>query len=58
MHQPKSIDEVRLLKREELESIAVAVVSAADYYDLMDTLEETPDEDLIKIIIESGEVEL
>lgn len=36
--------------REELEMLAMDAVCACWYYDLADTLEETPDADLIRII--------
>lgn len=38
------------VSREELERMALEAVSADDYYDLHDTLEETPDEDLWTIV--------
>lgn len=38
------------LDREELEAIAIDEVCACRYYDLQDTLQETPDEDLLLII--------
>lgn len=38
------------LDREELEQLALAEVCACRYYDLQDTLQETPDEDLWLII--------
>lgn len=41
------------MNREELEALALDAVSAEDYYELLDTLEETPDSDLIKIIQEA-----
>jgi hypothetical protein len=39
-----------LADRESLESEALAEICACRYYDLADTLEETPDKDLISII--------
>jgi hypothetical protein len=36
--------------RETLEKRAIDEVCACDYYDLRDTLQETPDEDLLAII--------
>ena len=36
--------------REDLEKQALEAVCACDYYDLADTLQETPDEDLKRII--------
>lgn len=38
------------LSREELENLALEEVCACRYYDLQDTLQETPDEDLMLII--------
>ena len=38
------------LSREELEALAVDEICACRYYDLQDTLQETPDEDLLLII--------
>lgn len=38
------------LNREELEQLALTEVCACRYYDLQDTLQETPDEDLWLII--------
>lgn len=38
------------LSREELEVLAIDEVCACRYYDLQDTLQETPDEDLRLII--------
>lgn len=38
------------LDRKELEQLALAEVCACRYYDLRDTLQETPDEDLWLII--------
>ncbi|HPR09107.1 hypothetical protein KDA06_00560 [Candidatus Saccharibacteria bacterium] len=38
------------LSREELEAQAIEEVCACRYYDLQDTLQETPDEDLRLII--------
>jgi predicted secreted protein len=45
----QSVD-VLTMSREELEQLALQRVCACLYYDLADTLEETPDEDLIKVI--------
>ncbi len=36
--------------REDLEKQAMEAVCACDHYDLADTLQETPDEDLRRII--------
>ncbi len=38
------------MTRDDLETQALEAVSPLDYYDLQDTLHETPDEDLISII--------
>ena len=38
------------LTREELENMALLAVSPDDFYCLLDTLQETPDEDLWSII--------
>jgi hypothetical protein len=38
------------LSREDLEALAVDVVCTCLYYDLVDTLEETPDAELLMII--------
>jgi hypothetical protein len=38
------------VSREELEALAMDAVCACWYYDLADTLEETPDADLVRII--------
>ncbi len=38
------------VSREELEQMALQAVSAEDHYELLDTLEETPDEDLWAIV--------
>ena len=38
------------VSREELEKMAVDAVSPDHYYELLDTLEETPDEDLWSIV--------
>lgn len=38
------------VSREELEVLALNAVCACWYYDLADTLEETPDADLVRII--------
>ncbi len=38
------------VSREELEALALNAVCACWYYDLADTLQETPDADLIRII--------
>lgn len=38
------------VSREELEILAMDAVCACWYYDLADTLEETPDTDLVRII--------
>lgn len=38
------------ISREELEALAVGVVCACFYYDLIDTLRETPDAELLHII--------
>lgn len=38
------------VSREELEALAMDAVCACWYYDLADTLEETPDSDLIRVI--------
>jgi len=38
------------MSREELEQLAMQKVCACDYYDLSDTISETPDTDLIKVI--------
>ena len=38
------------VSRKELEALALNAVCACWYYDLADTLEETPDTDLIRII--------
>ncbi len=38
------------VSREELEVLAMKAVCACWYYDLADTLEETPDADLIGVI--------
>lgn len=38
------------VSREELEALAIEAVCACWYYDLADTLEETPDADLVGII--------
>jgi hypothetical protein len=39
------------MNREELEQLALEAVSAEDYYTLLDTISETPDTDLIEIIL-------
>jgi len=39
-----------MVNREDLEQQAIAEVCACRYYELQDTLEETPDEDLLTII--------
>ena len=39
-----------LTRREDLEQMALGAVSAFLHYDLLDSLEETPDEDLWHII--------
>jgi len=36
--------------REDLEKMALKAVSTEDYYELLDCIGETPDEDLWKII--------
>lgn len=38
------------VSREELEALALNAVCACWYYDLVDTLEESPDADLISVI--------
>lgn len=38
------------MDREELEIAAQALCPAALWYELLDTLEETPDSDLVKLI--------
>lgn len=38
------------VSREELEALALKAVCACWYYDLADTLEETPDADLLHVI--------
>lgn len=38
------------VSREQLEALALNAVCACWYYDLADTLEETPDADLVRII--------
>lgn len=38
------------VSREELEALALNAVCACWYYDLANTLEETPDADLVRII--------
>lgn len=38
------------VSREELEALAMDAVCACWYYNLADTLEETPENDLIRII--------
>jgi hypothetical protein len=38
------------VSREELEQMALQAVSVEDHYELLDTLEETPDEDLWAIV--------
>jgi hypothetical protein len=43
-------DNLVTMNREELEQLAMIRVCACMYYDLADTLGETPDEDLIKVI--------
>ncbi|MBN9397927.1 hypothetical protein J0I05_01820 [Candidatus Saccharibacteria bacterium] len=39
-----------MIEREILESLAIDAVCACLYYDLQDTLEETPDKELLAII--------
>lgn len=46
----KVVNQAHRLNREELEQQALAEVCACRYYDLQDTLQETPDEDLQLII--------
>ena len=45
----QSVD-VLTMSREELEKLALLRVCACMYYDLADTVEETTDADLIKVI--------
>ena len=46
------------LSREELEAQAIEEVCACRYYDLQDTLQETPDEDLYLIINHTNKCEI
>lgn len=46
------------LSREELEAQAIEEVCACRYYDLQDTLQETPDEDLHLIINHTNKCEI
>lgn len=46
------------LSREELEQRAIDEVCACRYYDLQDTLQETPDEDLYLIINHTNKCEI
>lgn len=43
-------EDLLTMSREELEQLAMQKVCACDYYDLADTISETPDADLIKVI--------
>ncbi|SEG88101.1 hypothetical protein [Marinobacterium lutimaris] len=45
------------MSREELEQLALSAVPADLYYDLQDTLNETPDEDLWTIVNDDQELE-
>ena len=38
------------VNREELEQMALDAVSAEDYYELLDTIGETPDDDLWTVV--------
>lgn len=42
------------MSREDLEALAIDVVCARLYYDLVDTIQETPDDDLCKVIEENN----
>jgi hypothetical protein len=44
--------------REELEKQAIEAVCACRYYDLVDTLEETPDKDLVSIVNHTNKCEI
>lgn len=45
-----NLESISSLNREELEELALKRVCACLYYDLADTVGETPDADLIKVI--------
>ena len=45
------------MNREDLEKRAVEEVCACRYYDLQDTLQETPDEDLLSIVNHTNKCE-
>lgn len=47
-----------MVDRELLETQAVEEVCACRYYDLQDTLQETPDEDLLTIINHTNKCEI
>lgn len=46
------------LSREDLEKQALEEVCACRYYDLADTVQETPDEDLLSIINHTNKCEI
>lgn len=50
MHETYDYTAAAIPDREELERLALDAVSAADYYDLADTVGETSDDDLRRII--------
>lgn len=49
-----NLNQVLLENRKALESLALLEVSAEDYWQLVTTIDETPSEDLIRLIEESG----
>jgi hypothetical protein len=47
-----------MINREELEKQAIEAVCACRYYDLADTVTETPDEDLLSIVNHTNKCEI
>ena len=47
-----------MIDREELETRAMKEVCACRHYDLADTLQETPDDDLLSIINHTNKCEI